>query len=152
MPLIWLFKVTNGFHLTFFLFLNTIFVISHIYPENHKGNQVIVGSMNMGYISDTARNRTHNLFRPKWELADTTRPQSDGNCQGCGLGLDVSVSRRSRDLSKLSSRSRLGHVGKRLGLVSVSGAKVSIGLGLCLDSLGLTVWNLSKTLQNTPFK
>ena len=42
--------------------------------------------------------------------------------QGCGLGLDVSVSRRSRDLSKVSSRSRLGHVGKRLGLVSVSGA------------------------------
>ena len=46
--------------------------------------------------------------------------------QGCGLGLDVSVSRRSRDLSKVSSRSRLGHVGKRLGLVSVSGAKVSV--------------------------
>ena len=46
--------------------------------------------------------------------------------QGCGLGLDVSVSRRSRDLSKVSSRSSLGHVGKRLGLVSVSGAKVSV--------------------------
>ena len=46
--------------------------------------------------------------------------------QGCGLGLDVSVSRRSRDLSKVSSRSRLGHVGERLGLVSVSGAKVSV--------------------------
>ena len=38
--------------------------------------------------------------------------------QGCGLGLDVSVSRRSRDLSKVSSRSRLGHVGKLLGLGS----------------------------------
>ena len=38
--------------------------------------------------------------------------------QGCGLGLDVSVSRPSRDLSKVSSRSRLGHLGKRL--VSVS--------------------------------
>ena len=48
------------------------------------------------------------------------------NRQGCGLGLDVSVSRRSRDLSKVSSRSHLGHVGKRLGLVSVSGAKVSV--------------------------
>ena len=46
--------------------------------------------------------------------------------QVCGLGLDVSVSRRSRDLSKVSSRSRLGHVGKRLGLVSLSGAKVSV--------------------------
>ena len=36
-----------------------------MYPENPEGSQVIVGSMNMGYISDTARNRTHNLFRPK---------------------------------------------------------------------------------------
>ena len=37
-------------------------------PENPEGTQVIVGSMNMEYISDTvdtARNRTHNLFRPK---------------------------------------------------------------------------------------
>ena len=32
-----------------------------------KGTQVIVGSMNMGYISDTARNRTRNLFHPKRE-------------------------------------------------------------------------------------
>ena len=30
--------------------------------ENPEGTQVIVGSMNMGYISDTARNRTHNCF------------------------------------------------------------------------------------------
>ena len=49
------------------IFLNTIFVSSHMYPENPEGTQVIVGSMNMGYISDTARNRTHNLFRPKRE-------------------------------------------------------------------------------------
>ena len=47
------------------LFLNTIFVSSHMYPKNPEGTQVILGSMNMGYISDTARNRTHNLFRPK---------------------------------------------------------------------------------------
>ena len=40
---------------------------SHVYPENPEGTQVIVGSMNMGYISDTARNQTHNLFRPKRE-------------------------------------------------------------------------------------
>ena len=38
-----------------------------MYPENPEGTQVIVGSMNMGYISDTARNRTHNLLRPKRE-------------------------------------------------------------------------------------
>ena len=40
-----------------------------MYPENPKGTQVIVGSMNMGYdiiyISNTAKNQTHNLFRPK---------------------------------------------------------------------------------------
>ena len=47
--------------------VNTIFVLSHMYPENPEGTQVIVGSVNMGYISDTARNRTHNLFRPKRE-------------------------------------------------------------------------------------
>ena len=35
-----------------------------MYPENTEGTQVIVSSMNLGYISDTARNRTHNLFRP----------------------------------------------------------------------------------------
>ena len=50
-----------------FYFFNTIFVSSHMYPENLEGTQVIVGSMNMGYISDNARNRTHNLFRPKRE-------------------------------------------------------------------------------------
>ena len=36
-----------------------------MFPENPEGTQVIVGSMDMGYISDTARNQTHNLFRPK---------------------------------------------------------------------------------------
>ena len=48
-------------------FSNTIFVSSHMYPENPEGTQVIVGSMNMGYISNTTRNRTHNPFRPKRE-------------------------------------------------------------------------------------
>jgi len=41
--------------------------------------------------------------------------------QGCGLGLDVSVSRRSRDVS--TSRSRLDENCQRLGLVSVSVAR-----------------------------
>ena len=59
--------IVNGFFFFFFFFFNTIFVLSHMYPENPQGTQVIVGSMNMGYISDTARNRTHNLFRPKRE-------------------------------------------------------------------------------------
>ena len=51
----------------FFFFLTQFFVSSHIHSENPEGTQVIVGSMNMEYISDTARNRTHNLFRPKRE-------------------------------------------------------------------------------------
>ena len=38
-----------------------------MYQENPEETQVIVGSMNMGYISETARNRTHDLFRPKRE-------------------------------------------------------------------------------------
>ena len=38
-----------------------------MYPENPEGTQVVVGLMNMGYISDTARNQTHNLFRSKRE-------------------------------------------------------------------------------------
>ena len=63
--------------LRFFFFFNTIFVSSHMYSENPEGTQVIVGSMNMGYISDTARNRTHNLFRPKREQIPLGH--SDGN-------------------------------------------------------------------------
>ena len=35
-------------HLMFCLFVNTIFVSSHMYPENPEGTQVIVGSLNMG--------------------------------------------------------------------------------------------------------
>ena len=31
--------------------LYTIFVSSHMYPENHEGTRVIVGSMDMGYVS-----------------------------------------------------------------------------------------------------
>ena len=52
----------------FWHFFNTIFVSSHMYPENPEETQVIVGFMNMGCISDTARNRTRNLFHPKREL------------------------------------------------------------------------------------
>ena len=43
-------------------FFNTIFVSSHMYPENPESTLYEHG---IWYISDTARNRTHNLFRPK---------------------------------------------------------------------------------------
>ena len=44
---------------------------SHKCPEKPGRTQVVVGSMNMKYdiiLSDTARNRTHYLFRPKCGL------------------------------------------------------------------------------------
>ena len=63
----WAAIVTKTIKIIIIIFFNTIFVSSHMYPENPEGTQVIVGSMNMGNISDTARNRTHDLFRPKWE-------------------------------------------------------------------------------------
>ena len=52
-----------------------------MYPENPEGTQVIVGSLNIRciYISDTARNRTHNLFHPKRE--PTPLGHSDGQWQ-----------------------------------------------------------------------
>ena len=53
---------TFQFSSFFSYFFNTIFVSSHMYPEKPEGTQIIRGSMNMGYISDTAKNRTHNLF------------------------------------------------------------------------------------------
>ena len=53
-----------------------------MYPENPEGTQVIVGSMNMGYISDTARNRTHNLFRPK--RVSIPLGHNDGRSKGEG--------------------------------------------------------------------
>ena len=50
------------------IFFLTQFLCQAICTQRTRRTQVIVGSMNMGYISDTARNRTHNLFRPKREL------------------------------------------------------------------------------------
>ena len=43
------------------------FCVKPYVPKEPGRNPSIVGSMNMGYISDTAGNRTHNLFRPKCE-------------------------------------------------------------------------------------
>ena len=63
-----------------------------MYPDNPEGTQVIVGSMNMGYISNTARNRTHNLFRPKQEPIPLGH--SDGRSESCRMKVscvDLSV-------------------------------------------------------------
>ena len=66
----------------FFFFFSTQFLCQAIYTQRTpKRTQVIVGSMNMGYISDTARNRTHNLFRPKREPIPLGH--SDGYFKAC---------------------------------------------------------------------
>ena len=46
-------------------FFKTQFCVKPYVPRDPEGTQVIAGSMNMGYISDTVRNRTHNLIRRK---------------------------------------------------------------------------------------
>ena len=60
------------------VFLTQFLCLKNMYPENPEPTQVIVGSIDMGYISDTARNRTHNLFRPKRE--PIRLGHSDGLC------------------------------------------------------------------------
>ena len=49
-----------------------------MYSKNPEGTQVIVRSMNMEYIADTARYRTHKLFRPKREPIPLCH--NDGPC------------------------------------------------------------------------
>jgi len=55
--------------------------------------------------------------------------------QGCGLGLDVSVSRRSRDVSP-----------SRLGLVSVSAIDVSCPRPIFRQILQVTILKLIKSV------
>ena len=62
--------------------------------------------------------------------------------QGCGLGLDVSVSRRSRDVPT----SRLDQSAQRLGLVSVSDLCVS-------DLVSVSTQNVSGLVEGLgPFR
>ena len=70
-----------------------------MHPENPEGTQVFVGSMNMGYISDTARNRTHNLFRPKWEPIPLGK--SDGLC-GRWKDSETDAKDCCKDITRLS--------------------------------------------------
>ena len=66
-----------------------------MYPDVPR-TQVIVGSMNMGYISDTAMDRTQDLFRPKREPIPIG--YSDGRQVLIDLGLVRLSCRRSTDL------------------------------------------------------
>ena len=74
-----------------------------MYPENLEGTQVIVGSMNMGYVSDTARIQSRNLFRPKCApipLGYNDRHPVSG--QESGIWLDpVSCTKRYPVLSRI---------------------------------------------------
>ena len=56
-----------------------------MYPEKPEGTQVIVGPMNMGYIYDTARNRTHNLLRRKREPIPLGRSDEYLNNTECAV-------------------------------------------------------------------
>ena len=58
---------TEWVYFMFSIFFKHNFCIKPYLARVSEGTQVIVGSMNMGYISDTARNRTHKLFHPKRE-------------------------------------------------------------------------------------
>ena len=61
-------------HQDFFVFFNTIFVSSHMYPENPEGTQVIVGSMKHGiYIRHCQESNSQPV--PSQAGVDTTRPQ-----------------------------------------------------------------------------
>ena len=50
-----------------------------MHSDSPERTQAIVGSMNLGLIYDTARNRTHNRFRHKLEPIMDGRP---GNYTG----------------------------------------------------------------------
>ena len=58
-----------------FFFSNTIFVSSHMYPENPEETQVIVGSMNLVYIYIRHCQESNSQPVPSQAGADTTRPQ-----------------------------------------------------------------------------
>ena len=89
--------------------------------KNLRYNLIVFKSISLLKWSDTT-NHVIDIQVTKWILQPYVSMHSavimQGNpptcCQGCGLGLDVSVSRPSRDV--LTSR---------LGLVSVSAQKVS---------------------------
>ena len=56
-------------------FFNTIFVSSHMYPENPEGTQVIAGLINMGYIYIRHCQESNSQPVPSQAGADTTLPQ-----------------------------------------------------------------------------
>ena len=68
-----------------FFFFKHNFCVKPYVPREPEATQVIVGSMNMGYISDTARNRTHNsgtlLVQRYWEVGLTNEAHKSGSVQ-----------------------------------------------------------------------
>ena len=56
-----------GVKISNFFFETSILVSSHMYPENFRRDPSNRRLNEHGILSGTARNRTHDLFRPKWE-------------------------------------------------------------------------------------
>ena len=73
-----------------------------MYPENPEETQVIVGSMNMGYISDTA-GKSNSQPVPSQAGADTTRPQDGLTPHLVPLNPQVSIDpwKNSQNKSKI---------------------------------------------------
>ena len=82
-----------------------------MFPENHEGTRVMVGSMNMVYVSDTASNRTHNLFRPKCV------PIPLGHIDGRMYGVSLKDRKRSEDLYSLLGVQSVAEVVRRGRLI-----------------------------------
>ena len=80
---------------------------------------------------DPARHFFEGESNPPFPVPNSTFP----SYQGCGLGLDVSVSRRSRDVST-----------SRLGLVSVSAINVSCPRPILCQILQVTIIKLIKSV------
>ena len=62
-----------------YFFFNTIFVSSHMHPENPEGTQVIVCSMNMGYRYIRRCQELNSQPVPSQAGADPTRPEWQTN-------------------------------------------------------------------------
>ena len=60
-----------------------------MYPENPEGTRVIVGSVNKGHVSDTARNQTRNLFRTKCAQIPSGHSDTLSSLYNCILSTEI---------------------------------------------------------------
>ena len=79
---------TNDASKRYNFFLNTIFVSSHMYPENPEGTQVIVGSMNM------------DVSNPSFAASSSNLPCTKSSAYNDSQGNPLSSGQRSHDCYK----------------------------------------------------